>query len=73
MVQAMKVIILPLPLSPGVMCCPPLIFKPSLGRREKLPRKVGRREKLAEKVGRREIDRPVPPPSIGQHCLQEHW
>ena len=34
------------------MCCPPLIFKPSLGRREK----------LAEKVGRREIYRPVPPP-----------
>ena len=36
------------------MCCPPLIFKPSLGRREK----------LAEKVGRREIYRPVPPPSL---------
>ena len=33
-VQALKVIILPLPLSAGVMCCPPLIFKPSLGRRE---------------------------------------
>ena len=63
-VQALKVIILPLPLSAGVMCCPPLIFKPSLGRREKLPQKVGRREKLAEKVGRREIYRPVPPPSI---------
>ena len=53
MVQALKVIILPLPLSAGVMCCPPLIFKRSLGRREKLPQKVGRREKLAEKVGRR--------------------
>ena len=53
-VQALKVIILPLPLSAGVMCCPPLIFKPSLGRREKLP----------QKVGRREIYRPVPPPSI---------
>ena len=62
-VQALKVIILPLPLSAGVMCCPPLIFKPSLGRREKLPQKVARREKLAEKVGRREIYRPVPPPS----------
>ena len=60
--QAVKVIILPLPLRAGVMCCPPLIFKPSLGRREKLPQKVGRREKLAEKVGRREIYRPVPPP-----------
>ena len=33
-VQALKVIILPLPLSAGVMCCPPLIFKLSLGRRE---------------------------------------
>ena len=53
-VQALKVIILPLPLSAGVMCCPPLIFKPSLGRREKLP----------QKVGRREIYRPVPPPSF---------
>ena len=52
-VQALKVIILPLPLSAGVMCCPPLIFKPSLGRREKLP----------QRVGRREIYRPVPPPS----------
>ena len=55
-VPALKVIILPLPLSAGVMChvcCPPLIFKPSLGRREK----------LAEKVGRREIYCPVPPPS----------
>ena len=52
------------PLSAGVMCCLPLIFKPSLGRREKLPQKVGRREKLAEKVGRREIYRPVPPPSF---------
>ena len=62
-VQAVKVIILPLPLSAGVMCFPPLIFKPSLGRREKLPQKVGRRKKLAEKVGRREIYRPVPPPS----------
>ena len=31
-VKALKVIILPLPLSAGVMCCPPLIFKPSLGR-----------------------------------------
>ena len=40
-VQALKVIILPLPLSAGVMCCPPLIFKPRLGRREKLPQKVG--------------------------------
>ena len=56
-VQALKVIILP-------QECPPLIFKPSLGRREKLPQKGGRREKLAEKVGRREIYRPVPPPSI---------
>ena len=46
-VQALKVIILP-------QECPPLIFKPSLGRREKLP----------QKVGRREIYRPVPPPSI---------
>ena len=62
-VQALKVIILPLPPSAGVMCCPPLIFKPSLGRRQKLPQKVGRREKSAEKVGRREIYRPVPPPS----------
>ena len=52
-VQALKVIILPLPLSAGVMCCPPLIFKPSLGRREKLP----------QRVGRREIYRPVPSPS----------
>ena len=51
-VQALKVIILPLPLSAGVMCCPPLIFKPSLGKREKLPQKVGTREQLAEKVGR---------------------
>ena len=59
--QALKVIILPLPLRVGVMCCPPLIFKPSLGRKEKLPHKVGRREKLAEKVGRRNIYRPVPP------------
>ena len=33
-VQALKVIIPPLPLSAGGMCCPPLIFKPSLGRRE---------------------------------------
>ena len=63
-VQALKVIILPLPLSAGVMCCPPLIFKPSLGKREKLPHKVGRREKLAEKVGRGDIYLPVPPPSI---------
>ena len=55
-VQALKVIILPLPLSAGVMCCPPLIFKPSLGRREKLP----------QKVGRREIYRPVPPPSLSR-------
>ena len=72
-VQALKVIILPLPLSAGVMCCLPLIFKPSLGRRkklpqkvgrrDKLPQKVGRREKLAEKVGRRELYRPVPSPS----------
>ena len=62
-IQALKVIVLPLPLSAGVICCPPLIFKPSLGRWEKLPQKVGRREKLAEKVGRREIYRPVPPPS----------
>ena len=46
-VQALKVIILP-------QECPPLIFKPSLGRREKLP----------QKVGRREIYLPVPPPSI---------
>ena len=46
------------------MCCPPLIFKPSLGRREKLPQKVRRREKLAEKLGRREIYRHVPPPSF---------
>ena len=46
-VQALKVIILP-------QECPPLIFKPSLGRREKLP----------QKVGRREIYHPVPPPSI---------
>ena len=38
-VQALKVIILPLPLGAGVMCCPPLIFKPSLGRREKLAEK----------------------------------
>ena len=53
-VQALKVIILPLPLSARVMCCLPLIFKPSLGRREKLP----------QKVGRREIYRPVPPPSF---------
>ena len=52
-VQALKVIILPLPVSAGVMCCPPFIFKPSLGRREKLP----------QRVGRREIYRPVPPPS----------
>ena len=62
-VQALKVIILPLPLSAGVMCCLPLIFKPSLGRRKKLPQKVGRREKLPQKVGRREIYRPVPLPS----------
>ena len=46
-----------------VMCCLPLIFKPSLWRREKLPQKVGRKEKLAEKVRRREIYRPVPLPS----------
>ena len=58
-VQALKVSILPLPLSAGVMCCPPLIFKPS----------VGRREKLAEKVGRREIYCPVPPPSIYPQIL----
>ena len=38
------------------MCCPPLIFKPSLGRREK----------LAKKVGRKEIYRPVPPPSLNK-------
>ena len=55
-VQALKVIILPLPLSAGVVCCPPLIFKPSLGRREKLP----------QRVGRREIYRPVPPPSLSR-------
>ena len=61
--QALKVIILPLPLRAGVISCPSLIFKPSLGRREKLPQKVGRREKLAEKVGRREIYRSVRPPS----------
>ena len=64
-VQALKVIILPLPLSAGVMCCPPLIFKLSLGRREKLP----------QKVGRREIYRPVPPPSLitpSLHQLREH-
>ena len=57
-VQALKVIILSLPLRAGVMCCPSLIFKPSLGRREK----------LAEKVGRREIYRPVPPPSLHLLC-----
>ena len=45
------------------MCCLPLIFKPSLGRRKKLPQKVGRREKLPQKVGRRKIYRPVPLPS----------
>ena len=56
-VQALKVIILPLPLGAGVMCCPQLTFKPSLGRREKLP----------QKVGRREIYRPVPPPSNKDH------
>ena len=56
-VQAPKVIILPLPLGAGVMCCPQLTFKPSLGRREKLP----------QKVGRREIYRPVPPPSNKDH------
>ena len=67
-VQALKVIILPLPLRAGVMCCPSLIFKPSLGRSEKLPQKVGRREELAEKVGRREIYRPVPPPSCFSIC-----
>ena len=75
-VQALKVVILPLPLSAGVMCCPQLIFKPGLGRREKLPQKVGRRKKLAEKAGRREIYRPVPPPSYISHiefkCSWEH-
>ena len=60
--EALIVIILLLWLSAGVVCCPPSIFKPSLGRREKWPQKVGRREKLAEKVGRREIYPPVPPP-----------
>ena len=34
----------PLWLSAGVVCCLPPIFKPSLGRREKLPQKVGRRK-----------------------------
>jgi len=34
----------------------------SLGRREKLPKKVGRREKLTEIVGRREIYPPALPP-----------
>ena len=33
-VQALKVIILSLPLRARDMCCPSLIFKPSLGRRE---------------------------------------
>jgi len=54
-VQALKVIILPLPLSAGVMCCPPLIFKPSLGRREKLPQQV---------AWRREIYPSIPPPTL---------
>ena len=46
----------PLWLSAGVVCCLPPIFKPSLGRREKLP----------QKVGRRKIYPPlhVPPPSL---------
>ena len=60
-VQALKVIILPLPLSAGVMCCLPLIFKPSLGRRKKLP----------QKVGRRELYRPVPPPS--KQWMRKSW
>ena len=64
-VQALKVIILPLPLSAGVMCCPPLIFKPSLGKREKLPQKVGTREKLAEKVGRGRFTVLYLPPPFG--------
>ena len=49
---ALKVRKLTLRVSTGVVSCPPPIFKPSLGRKEK----------LAEKVGRREIYPPVPPP-----------
>ena len=60
----MKVRKLTLRLSAGVVCCPPPIFKPSLGRREKLPQRVGRKDKLAEKVERRDIYPPVPPLSI---------
>ena len=52
--EAPKVRKLPLRLSAGIVCCPPPIFKPSLGRRKKLPQKVGRKDKLAEIVGRRE-------------------
>ena len=40
--DGLLVVILPLRLSAGVVCCPPPIFKP--GRREKLPQKVGWRE-----------------------------
>ena len=62
--KALKVRKRTLRLSAGVVCCPPPIFKPSLGRREKLPQRVGRKEKLAEKVERRDIYPPVPPLSI---------
>ena len=49
----MKVRKLPLRRSAAVVCCPLPIFKPSLGRREKLPQKV---------AWRREIYPSVPPP-----------
>ena len=39
--EALKVRKLPLRLSAGVVCRPPPIFKPSLGRREKVAEKVG--------------------------------
>ena len=35
--EALKVIILPLRLSEGVVCCTPTIFKPILGRKEIYP------------------------------------
>jgi len=51
----MKVRKLPLRRSAAVVCCPLPIFKPSLGRREKLPQKV---------AWRREIYPSIPPPSL---------
>ena len=53
--KGMKVWKLSLQQSAGVVCCTLPIFKPSLGRRKKLPQKV---------AWRREIYASIPPPSL---------